>query len=107
MEQRINTDAELHNKAAELIAMASTYGVSARIEWESGFGINVTYGNGNLWSFISRTQTGRLSVKSHERMGRRLESVSLKNLPEYVEFLASTMKREQERAENVRRWEMN
>lgn len=105
METLINKDAALQDKAAELIAMAAGYGVEARIQWETGFAVMVSYGPGNLWSIITRTETGRVSVKSHERMGRRTESVSLKNLPEYVEWVANGIQRELERAENVRRWE--
>lgn len=106
METLINKDAGLQDKAAELIAMAAGYGVEARISWQSGFAVTVSYGPGNLWSAITRTETGRVSVKSYERMGRRTETVSLKNLPEYVEWVANGIKRELERAENVRRWEL-
>ena len=105
METLINKDAGLQDKAAELIALAAGYGVEARISWQSGLGITVSYGPGNLWSAIMRTDTGRVSVKSYERIGRRTETVSLKNLPEYVEYVANGIKRELERAENVRRWE--
>lgn len=106
METLINKDAGLQDKAAELIALAAGYGVEARIGWQSGYAITVNYGRGNLWSVITRTDTGRVSVKSYERMGRRTETVSLKNLPDYIQYVANGIQREIERAENVRRWEL-
>jgi hypothetical protein len=76
---------KLQEKATELIAMGESYGLEPQISRASDFFVCVDY-NGNLYTQISFTQTGKVSVKSFERVGRRTENVSLKALSDYLRF---------------------
>ena len=76
---------KLQEKAVELIAMGESYGLDPEVSRESDFLVCVDY-NQNLYTQISFTQTGKVSVKSFNRVGRRTENVSLKALGDYLRF---------------------
>jgi hypothetical protein len=84
------TTNSLRNKAEELIAMAADCGIEAKITWESGLAIYISYTN-SVYSIIGHTETGKVSVKSYEKWGRRTDSVSMKHLPDYLAFHAGRM----------------
>jgi hypothetical protein len=76
---------KLQEKAAELIAIGESYGLEPQVSRASDFFVCVDY-NQSLYSQISFTETGKVSVKSFERYGRKTESVSLKSLSDYLRF---------------------
>lgn len=81
----MNNKEQLQAKAEELIALSETYGLKAKISLASGLAVWVDYNN-HLHSVVSFTDTGKVSVKSYDRVGGRTENVSLKNLPDYLKF---------------------
>lgn len=87
----MNTNVELRTKAQELIAQGAGYGLEPKIDWESRLAIHITYAP-RLFSVVTHTETGKVRVESFERMGRRTEKISLKNLPDYLEYAASKIK---------------
>ena len=84
---------KLQSKAAELVAMANALGVEAdttetpnyiRVDFYQ----NLKSGKfSRIQSYITETDTGRVSVKSRERVGRRTETIALKNLPDWVGYI--------------------
>ena len=85
-----NNKSSLTIKAEELIALAAGFGLDAKITWESGLAVYVSYTH-NVYSVISHTDSGKVSVKSYEKCGRRTDSISMKHLPDYLAFHASQM----------------
>jgi hypothetical protein len=76
---------KLQEKATELIAMGESYGLEPQITTASDFLVCVDY-NQKLHTEISFTETGKVSVKSFQRLGRKTESVSLIALSDYLRF---------------------
>ena len=89
----------LEIKATELTTTAKDFGLKPELRITGDFQVLIYYTDlKNLASEITYTDKGRVSVKSWERIGRRHESVSTKNLADYFAYHA---KREAERAERV------
>jgi hypothetical protein len=78
----------LETKATELVELAAGYGIEAEVLTTPNY-IKVNF-SGNLYSRISLTDTGKVRVESLEWTPARSERVSLKALPEYIAYLAST-----------------
>jgi hypothetical protein len=67
---------KLQEKATELAELAKAYGLDPQIQVRGDWVVYVDYTR-NLHSQILFTDTGRVSVKSWERFGRKSEPVSL------------------------------
>ena len=83
---------KLQEKATELIAMGESYGLEPEVSRQGDFLVCVDY-NQNLYSQISFTKTGKVSVKSFERLGRKTETVSLKALSDYLRFFGEVKRK--------------
>jgi hypothetical protein len=89
----------LEIKAAELIDLAKEFGLDPEVRVSGDFQVLIYYTElKTLATEITYTDKGRVSVKSWERVGRRHDSVSTKNLGDYLAYHA---KRATERAERV------
>jgi hypothetical protein len=83
----------LETKATELAELAKSYGLDPKIQVRGDWLVYVDYTH-NLHSAITFTDTGRVSVKSWERFGRKSESVSLKSLDSYLRYAGEQKKEE-------------
>jgi hypothetical protein len=89
----------LEIKAAELIDLAKDFGLDPEVRVTGDFQVLIYYTDlKNLCTEITYTDKGRVSIKSWERNGRRHDSVSTKNLADYLAYHA---KRATQRAERV------
>jgi hypothetical protein len=89
----------LETKAAELIEQAKDFGLEPEVRISGDFQVLIYYTDlKTLATQITYTDKGRVSVKSWERVGRRHDSVSTKNLSDYLAYHA---KRATQRAERV------
>jgi hypothetical protein len=82
---------KLQDKATELIAMAESQGITAKISYQSEHYIYLDYSD-RISSHISYTYTGKVSVKSWEDWGYRRNAISTKNLATYLQDYAQTKK---------------
>jgi hypothetical protein len=76
---------KLEEKAEELANMARQYGLEPVIQKHGDWYVNVDY-HKSFYSHVSYTDTGRVSVKTWEKVFSKWESVALKSLDEYLEF---------------------
>jgi hypothetical protein len=89
----------LEIKAAELTDLAKDFGLDPEVRITGDFQVLIYYTElKTLATAITYTDKGRVSVKSWERVGRRHDSVSTKNLADYLAYHA---KRASQRAERV------
>lgn len=87
----------LEAKALELSELAKGYGLEPKIEVRGDWVAWVEY-NFNLYSQITFTDTGKVSVKSWDSHGgRRRESVALRNLDEFLQYAGEQKKKADER----------
>ena len=87
---------KLEEKAAQLIALGESWGLTPTKETVKDHTIYITYARG-LGSVITYTEKGKASVYSYENTARKRETVSTKNLPQYLSFYAA---RERKKAAN-------
>jgi hypothetical protein len=74
---------ELEAKATELVEMATRLGIEATAIKHSDYWLEVVYGP-RFSSSIFHTETGKVSVRTTEVRWSRKESISLKNLEQYL-----------------------
>ena len=87
----------LEAKAVELSELAKTYGLEPKMDVRGDWVVWVEY-NFNLYSQITFTDTGKVSVKSWDSHGgRRRESVALRNLDEVLQWAGEQKKSADER----------
>ena len=86
---------KLQEKAAELVAMANSHGLETQTQERGDYAIDIIYKirGGRLVSVISYTSNGRASVETRESNARKIERVSLKSLPEILEYFGERAKR--------------
>lgn len=87
---------KLSEKAQELANIATNHGLEPKIREVGDWLVYVDYTH-NLHSAITLTDTGRVSVKSWEKVGRRNESVALKSLDSYLRYLGERKKEADEK----------
>ena len=86
---------KLQEKATELIAIAEDYGIETQTQERADYAIDIFYKirGGRLVSVISYTDNGRARVETRESNARKIEKVSLKSLPELLEYHGERAKR--------------
>lgn len=86
----------LEAKALELSELAKSYGLEPKMQVRGDWLVYLDYTH-NLHSAITFTDTGRVSVKSWERWGRKNESVSFKSLDSYLRYAGEQKKEADEK----------
>jgi hypothetical protein len=86
---------KLQEKANELIAIANSFGIECQTQERGDYAVDVFYKvrGGRLVSVISYTDNGRARVETRESNARKIEKVSLKSLPEILEYHGERAKR--------------
>jgi hypothetical protein len=85
---------KLEEKAAELIALGQSYGLTPQLEKvEDDDRLRVKHAN-QFWTVVSLTPRGRVSVYSCEKVNGRYWDIATKNLPVYLEKYARREKKE-------------
>ena len=87
---------KLEEKAAELIAIADSFGIEYEIENRLGHDsqdlylviINYKTTQGRFYSSVQYSETKKASVETWEHIGSRRERVSLKSLPDFFRYHA-------------------
>jgi hypothetical protein len=79
---------KLEEKAAELIALGQSYGLNPTTETVKDHTIYITYSRG-LGSVITYTEKGKASAHNYEKTARKTETISAKNLPDFLKFYAA------------------
>lgn len=82
----------LEIKAAELVAIADEFGIKTEVQVMGDHLIYVRFGRTGITSQIIHTATGKASVKTWERLGRRSAPISLKALPENLDYVTRNLK---------------
>lgn len=87
---------KLEEKAQELLTMALNHGLTCQVIERPNY-IEINYQTapreGQLYSFISYTETERASVETYERHGGKRTRVSMKALPDYFEWHSKQLKK--------------
>jgi hypothetical protein len=81
----------LEAKALELSELAKGYGLEPTTDIRGDWFVCLTY-NRSLHSEITFTDTGKVCVKSWERIGRKRESVALRHLDEVLRWAGEAKK---------------
>ena len=86
---------KLQEKAAELVAMANSFGIECQTQERGDYAVDVIYKvrGSRLISFIAYTNSNRASVETRESNARKVEKISLKSLPELLEYHGERAKR--------------
>ena len=81
---------DLTAKSLELVSLAREYGITPAVQVNIN-SATVRYNN-RLYSVLTFTDTGKVSVKTWDKTGSKHESVSKKVLGEYLAFYAANTK---------------
>ena len=86
----------LEAKALELSELAKGYGLEPKMQVRGDWVVYLDY-SFTFYSVITFTDTGKVSVKSWERIGGRRESVALRSIEEYLQYAGERKKLADER----------